>query len=157
MEHRLRAMPFYARNVGLVASAAHVWVGLVILFTPEYLDDFGATDAATTSTVTRSVPYGVEMLLLSIFGGGAMLAFECATFTRRGDALVMAWLWPLRVFLYALLAVPGYYAAATTSYMPGLLGSVYYTMAAALNAAACAATRPTAKQWDWKVSSRPRA
>ena len=26
LEHRLRALPFLARNVGLVASATHVWV-----------------------------------------------------------------------------------------------------------------------------------
>ena len=27
LEHRLRALPFFARNVGLVASLTHVWVG----------------------------------------------------------------------------------------------------------------------------------
>ena len=31
-----------------------------------------------------------------------------------------------------------------------MVGSIYYTFTAALNVAACAATKPTPKQWEWR-------
>ena len=62
----------------------------------------------------------------------------------------MPWLWYARVVLYLVLSLPGFYTAYDAAYMPGLLGSLYYTFAAGLNAAACAATKPTAKQWGWQ-------
>ena len=30
LEHRLRALPYLARNVGLVSSATHVWVWALV-------------------------------------------------------------------------------------------------------------------------------
>ena len=56
----------------------------------------------------------------------------------------------VRVVLYIGLAVPGYFFAVTASYMPALIGSIYYTLAGVLSAISCFATQPTEKQWAWK-------
>ena len=44
MQHRLRAIPYYARNVSLITSTVVVWLGMITLFTPEYLS--GVEDAS---------------------------------------------------------------------------------------------------------------
>ena len=43
MQHRLRAIPYYARNVALITNTVMVWLGVIMLFSPEYLN--GVEDA----------------------------------------------------------------------------------------------------------------
>ena len=84
----------------------------------EYMGDVRTEDpsSAQGDVVWRGgtlgdMSYGAAVLLVSTFGGGTMFGLECITFLRS-KALVMPWLWYLRVLLYAALSAPGYYAAA---------------------------------------------
>ena len=145
MEHRLRAIPHYARNVGLITCAVMVNISFIMIVMAEYRDGVDENN----SQITFPSPQGTLMILVCLFGGGGMFAFECHTFMRE-QVLVMPWLWTARAVGYGLLALPGFYAAVDSNLMPPLLASFFCVYAAALNAVATQAKKPTAKEWGWK-------
>ena len=148
-QHRLRAMPHYARNVGLCSSATWVWVGMIMMGNGEYLGDVNKEDSINGGTVTFDNPHGTYLMLCLFFGGALMFAFECNTFMRE-QVLVMPWLWQVRVVLYLGLSAPGFYTASETNLMPPLICSTFYLFTGLLNLAACLSMLPKEKEWAWK-------
>ena len=146
MQHRLRAIPYYARNVGLLTSTVEVWLGIIMLVTPEYLD--GVETDFLPETFNQPSPYGGAMCACCLLGGAFMFAFESYTFMRQ-TVYVMPWLWKLRTGLYACLALPGFFTAYDSQLMPPLIGSIFCLFSALLNAVSTLAELPNAKQWGW--------
>ena len=144
MQHRLRAIPFYARNVGLLTSAIMMWLGVIMLTTAEYRD--GVVTDFQPEKYNQPSPYGGIMIAVCLLGGGGMFAFEFSTFSRD-NAYVMPWLWTARTALYTGLALPGFFTAVNSQLMPPLLGSIFCVFAAGLNAVSMMAELPSAKAW----------
>lgn len=155
MQHRLRALPHLARNLALLALPTHIAMGWVVLLTTTYREGLSAD---IPSHPAYASPWGVWMVLVCLFGGGALLAFELHTFSREA-VLVDSWLWGLRVLLYLLLAAPGLFAAP--SLMPPILPSVMLVLVALLNGVAYAAgalpdkEKDPIKDWEWKLLGKP--
>ena len=143
-QHRLRAIPFYARNVGLLTSAVMMWLGFIMLTTAEYRD--GVVTDFQPEKYNQPSPYGGIMIAVCLLGGGGMFAFEFSTFSRE-TAYVMPWLWTARTALYTGLALPGFFTAVNSQLMPPLLGSIFCVFAAGLNAVSMMAELPSAKAW----------
>ena len=154
MQHRLRAIPFYARNAGLLTSTVEVWLGVIMLFSPEYLN--GVETEFLPETYSQPSPYGGLMVAVCLLGGGGMFAFESYTFMRE-TVYVMPWLWTARTALYTGLALPGLFTAYDSQLMPPLIGSIFCIFSALLNAVSMLAELPTAKQWGWVWYTPPAA
>eukprot|EP00316_Scyphosphaera_apsteinii_P000366 CAMPEP_0119303326 /NCGR_PEP_ID=MMETSP1333-20130426/4778_1 /TAXON_ID=418940 /ORGANISM="Scyphosphaera apsteinii, Strain RCC1455" /LENGTH=1066 /DNA_ID=CAMNT_0007305975 /DNA_START=248 /DNA_END=3448 /DNA_ORIENTATION=- len=160
-QHRFRAMPHLARNMGLVASTVQVWIGLIILSSNTYRagvtivcdPPLGPCADGQPQTLEWSSPYGLGMGFWCLVGGSAMLYFEYWTFARP-VVQVAPFLWKVRLGAYLILGVPGFLTAYPTdsnsSLMPPILGSVYYMIVAGITAiSAFFARTPTAKEWAW--------
>ena len=156
MAHRLRAMPFLGRNMGVVSGGLLVVIGLTIAFNYPYRSGISsvsmgvldASGAQVTRTIALRSSSGGAMVAWCLLGGLAALAYEYWTW---GNAVVRVErkLWHARVGLYGVLALPGYLTFFTDGLMPVLLPSVFCTIACAVNAAACVAELPDEQRWRW--------
>ena len=153
MEHRLRAIPHYARNVGLITSVVMVHLAFIMIVMAEYRDGVNeetATNAyGETGPIEFASPQGTLLILVCLFGGGGMFFLESYTFMRE-QVLVMPWLWKARAIGYGVLSLPGFFAATDSNLMPPLLGSFFCLYACVLNAVSTQAKLPNTKEWSWK-------
>ena len=150
MAHRLRALPHLARNMGLITSALYLWVGIIMIINEAYRS---GTDITTTINgdadvriywATSSV--SVLIILISLFGGAGMFAFEYWTF-RPGRARVAPVMWKVRVASYAALSLPGWLVG--TPLMPPVLPATFCALTAMVNFGALWSRLPTEKEWAW--------
>ena len=86
--HRLRAMPFLGRNMGMVTSMLNVVIGVTILANYPYRDGITAVQMSTfkpatgglaPNTITLSSSYGYPIAFVCLVGGLGMLYFEKST------------------------------------------------------------------------------
>ena len=143
MQHRLRAIPHLARNMGLMASFVMFLCGFIILICEPYRQGL---DGSKGGPRHRS-PHGVLMFLVCICGGVGMLAFELFTFARA-TVMVQPWLWWVRVVGYLGLCLPCF--AFANELMPPLLPGMMYLLVGCLNLAAVSTQvlPKTPEEWE---------
>ena len=160
--HRLRAMPFLARNMGMVSGGTNVLIGLTIAMNPPYsggiepvpMSTFdAATGTLTPRTIQLNSTFGGLMASICLVGGLIVMSFEYWTYGQK-KVRVDRVLWKLRVLLYGLLAVPGYFAFIFDGLMPVMLPSIFCTFTTLANIGACLTELPSEKDWKWPICSK---
>ena len=110
------------------------------------------TPVPVSVSVNYPSPWGLPMAFYQFGIAIAAGMFERWTWMRPGGALVMPWLWNMRVAMYATFALPGLLLIALSSNppLPPFIGSMVFIVCALLNLlSACLATLPNEKEWGW--------
>ena len=161
--HRLRAMPFLARNMGVISGGIMMLVGFTMAVNYPYRDGIttvamqttlpgpdGSAPTLTPRTIQLTSDYGYMMIAVCAFGGLFMMCFEYYTY---GNAVVRVepFLWRLRVGLYGGIGFACVLGFAADGLMPPLLPGIMFLITAAINVAATRSTLPSEKEWRWAI------